>query len=182
VLIACVWMNFWRHPTSKCKADGPWFGSLRCHQKLKNLSGEFAGIVFLRALDCEIKEWTARLFVLCAKRIRKTISISNFICSWNWLQISDSVKTKIVARFWEARRDFLGRMDGFCWRKIVARFSTGVTRFLDKAVVPCVVRLNRDAIVHWRGAIVSVTMYYISVSLQILKESLKWEKLGLQRR
>ena len=79
MLIACVWMNFWRHPTSKCKADGPWFGSLRYHQKLKNLSGEFAGIVFLRALDCEIKEWTARLFVLCATRIRKTICISYFI-------------------------------------------------------------------------------------------------------
>jgi len=51
----------------------------------------------------------------------------------------------------------------------VARFSTGVTRFLDKAVVPCVVRFNRDAIVHWRDTIVSVTVYYISVSLQILK-------------
>jgi len=58
------------------------------------------------------------------------------------------VKTKIVPRFWEARRDFLGRMDGFCWKKIEARFSTGVTRFLDKVVVPCVVRFNRDTIVH----------------------------------
>jgi len=48
----------------------------------------------------------------------------------------------------------------------VARFSTGVTQFLDKAVVSCVVRFNRDTIVHWRDAIVSVTVYYISVSLQ----------------
>jgi len=55
----------------------------------------------------------------------------------------------------------------------MARFSADVTQFLDKAVVPCVVRFNRDTIVHWRGAISAVTVYYISVSLQILKESLK---------
>jgi hypothetical protein len=37
VFITCVWMNFRTNPTSKCKAHGTWFGSLRCHQKLKNI-------------------------------------------------------------------------------------------------------------------------------------------------
>ena len=47
--------------------------------------------------------------------------------------------------------------------------------FRIRLVVPWVVRTKRVTIL-------TVEDYYISVSLQILKESLKREKLGLQRR
>jgi len=55
---------------------------------------------------------------------------------------------KIVARFSEAWRHFAGRMDGFCWRQIRDRRAIlrSVTRFLDKVVVPWVVRINRGTI------------------------------------
>ncbi len=45
-----------------------------------------------------------------------------------------------------------------------------MTRFQDKAVVSWGARLNRGAIISWRGAILSVPVYYLSVSLQFLEK------------
>jgi len=74
-------------------------------------------------------------------------------------------------------RDFLGRMDGFYWRKIVAQICTGVTRFLDKVVVPWVVRFESWHDSSWRGAILSAPVYYLSASLQIFWGGLRERNL-----
>ena len=72
----------------------------------------------------------------------------------------------IVARFWENVTRFSA-----CW----ARFQDKVGRTLGRTYQTCHDLDKRDTILTAEDC-------YISVSLQILKESLKREKLGLQRR
>jgi len=57
----------------------------------------------------------------------------------------------------------------------LARFQDKVGRTLGRTHQPCHDLANRDSIL-------TVEDCYISVSLQILKESFEREKLGLQRR
>jgi len=72
-------------------------------------------------------------------------------------------KLKIVARFSVVCRDFAGRMYGFCRRQNRGAICAGVTRFLDKVVVPWVVRINRGAIFLKRGTILTNLSHYLSI-------------------
>ncbi|RHN56637.1 hypothetical protein MtrunA17_Chr5g0431611 [Medicago truncatula] len=85
------------------------------------------------------------------------------------------------SRFSETWRDFCWHNGWFLLKQIVARFCAGVTRFVDKVVVPWVVRFNRGAIFTGAARFLSVTVYYLSVSSHFLRkrrENFKRGKLG----